>query len=271
MNAGADDRRIPDVVLERYRLGELPALEASRVTELLRRDEPLQARLVALNLSDEEIAEGRTIERLTEGLQEHIRARRQHSAGAAPRGWRHSWATATALGIAVVVLTVGRMGWIPSNGIHNVTSGDTDRVKGLDPSLVVYRRTASGSETLADGAVARPGDVVRVGYHPAGRAYGVIVSVDGRGAVTMHLPSAGDQAVALKRESTALLDDAYELDDAPQWERFYFVTCERPFSVQPVIAAVTHAASDRRLLHIPLALPQGLEQSGFFLQKEPRP
>ena len=126
------------------------------------------------------------------------------------------------------------------------TAPSGDRIKGLRPSLAVYRRTANGSETLADRTVARPGDVLRVGYHAAGRPYGVIFSMDGRGTVTMHLPAAGDHAVPLAREATTLLDQAYELDDAPLWERFYFVTGDSAFAAAPVVDAARRAAGDPR-------------------------
>jgi hypothetical protein len=129
------------------------------------------------------------------------------------------------------------------------------------PALALYRRTAAGSESLADGSVARAGDLVRVGYRSAGHAYGVIFSIDGRGHVTMHLPPAGGRAAPLGRETTVLLDTAYELDDAPLWERFYFVASDAPFGVAPVVDAVRRAA----------ALPKGLEQSTISLQKEDRP
>ena len=129
----------------------------------------------------------------------------------------------------------------------------------------MYRRTSGGSETLADGAVARQGDLVRVGYRSAGHAYGVIFSIDGRQTVTMHLPREGDRAAPLAREATVLLDRAYELDDASLWERFYFVAGDAPFDVAPIVAAARRAPSAA------LALPRGLDQATFSLQKEARP
>jgi hypothetical protein len=136
----------------------------------------------------------------------------------------------------------------------------------------LYRQTAAGSETLADGAVAHTGDVIRVGYRAAGRTHGVIVSIDGRGAVTMHLPTDGDRAAALDRGATVLLDHAYELDDAPRWERFYFITGATPFSVAPVLDAARRAATTPAYVSTArLTLPAGLDQSAFSLQKEARP
>jgi hypothetical protein len=138
--------------------------------------------------------------------------------------------------------------------------------------LSVYRRVASGSETLADGAVAHTGDLIRLGYRAAGRAYGVIVSIDGRGAVSLHLPSSGDDAAALGTDATVLLDAAYELDDAPRWERFYLVTGEAPFRVDAVLSAARAAASRASGVPPPeLVIPRELEQTTFLLQKEQRP
>ena len=67
-----------------------------------------------------------------------------------------------------------------------------ERVKGLRPvSADLSAHATAGSETLADGAIARPGDLLRVGYSAVGRRYGVILSIDGRGVVT--LAPAGDR------------------------------------------------------------------------------
>jgi hypothetical protein len=99
----------------------------------------------------------------------------------------------------------------------------------------------------------------------------VIVSIDARGGVTLHLPPGGERAALLK-SGHALLDQAYELDDAPGWERFYFVTGETPFAVADVVNAARKVAAPGAP-RAPAALPLGREltQSTFSLQKEVRP
>ncbi len=76
----------------------------------------------------------------------------------------------------------------------------------------------------------------------------------------------------LGRGSHVLLDQAYELDDAPSWERFYFVTGDAAFEVAPIVEAARRAAA-RGLRSPPAALsiPGELTQSTFSLQKEARP
>ena len=254
--------KIPDLLLERYRLGELPAEEADRVSRLLSEDPALRARQEALEQSDEEIARAYP----AGWLAQRIRARLPAPATGAPFGWRVPLAIMAT--VALVVLVIPR--WIapPPEG---VVPASEDRIKGLKPSLAIYRRTSTGSETLADGSVARPGDLLRVAYTGAGRTYGVILSIDGRGGVTVHLPPDGDRAAPLQSGPAILLDQAYELDDAPGWERFYFVTGEKPFAVADIVnAARKVAGGGGRGTPAPLPVSRELTQSTFSIQKEAR-
>jgi hypothetical protein len=255
---------VPDLVLERYRLGELPPADAARVERLLSADAALRQRLEALERSDEEIAR----QYPARWLAGQIRARRPSR----ERG-RSRWPLPLGIAAAAIVLVFAMpRAWPgqPRNGDTSATAGD--RIKGLEPALTVYRRTASGSETLADGSIARTGDLLRVGYIAAGRGYGVILSIDGRGVVTRHLPAEGDRAAALGRGGATLLDRAYELDDAPGWERFYFITGDTPFAVAPIVdAAKTAAAAGAGRIPSSLPLARELSQSVFSLQKEVKP
>jgi hypothetical protein len=274
MSADIHDPRVSDIMLERYRLGELPPREREPLDARLPHDDDLRARLDALQRSDEAIRRAHVPELLTAG----IRARLEAAGPSTEAAQRHRamyWAAPALLGALVLLLiaVVPRTAERGDRGDGMSTAAGTteDRIKGLHPTLTFYRRTANGSETLADGAVAHTGDLLRVGYRAAGRAYGVIVSVDGRRHVTLHLPSHGDRAAPLKHEPTVLLDDAYELDDAPLWERFYFVTSDEPFTVQSVLAAAEQAARTPGTPPATLALPHAFEQSTFSLQKEARP
>jgi hypothetical protein len=252
---------VPDLILEQYRLGELPRADAERVTALLSADGELRARHDALDRSDEAIA------RQYPGawLAQRIRARLpQPSARRA--GWRVPLAIAATIAVVIVAAPFVTRG----PAVRAPGTGD-DRIKGLAPGLTIYRRTASGTETLADGGVARQGDLLRLGYTGAGQPFGIILSIDGRGVVTRHFPAEGDRAAALARGGVTLLDQAYELDDAPGWERFYFVTGGTAFALAPVLEAAHEISSGGAgPVALPLPIPQGLSQSTFSLQKEVR-
>src|SRR5215467_15904045 len=112
-------RDIPDLVLERYRLNELPETSARAVEHMLAADPALRARLDALDRSDAD-----------------IRARYAplisiHDKPAPSRRLVLSALAATMLGAtALLVFSV-----LPP----------TDRIKGAShPALTIYRRTPSG-------------------------------------------------------------------------------------------------------------------------------
>ncbi|MGQ0508081.1 MAG: hypothetical protein ACT4TC_22510 [Myxococcaceae bacterium] len=134
----------------------------------------------------------------------------------------------------------------------------TERAKGLRPSVSVYRQSPSGAELLNDGADVREGDLVQLSYAAGEARYGAILSVDGAGNVTQHLPEAGRQAVALG-SGAARLPSAYRLDAAPSFERFIFVTAEEPFDLQPVVSAVKDGQ----------AISSKLQQTAITLRKLP--
>ena len=250
-------RRIPDLVLERYRLNELPDRSMRAVAHQLAADPDARQRLEALDASDQEIR------------QQYRGSIVVRDVPAVPRRWVLRAAVATGLTLLAIAIALPR---------NPRVQPDENRVKGTTgghPTLVVYRRTPNGSERLADGDMARPGDLLRVGYAAAGRAFGMILSIDGRGAVTLHLPPDprnDGRAVRLaegEQGKPTLLDAAYELDDAPRTERFFFVTASEPFPVGPVMEAARRAAQAGGP-PVSLALAPGLEQHTFAIQKEGR-
>ena len=255
-----DAATVPDLYLERYALGELPEDERGQIERLLALDPALRGRLDALESSDAEIAR----QYPPALMDERIRARaRGGSRRAVARRRRSPAWLAPALAAAAVVLAVGASVLRPPARVDDV------RLKGGEAELVVFRRTAAGSERLGPGARAVRGDLIRVGYRAAGRPYGAILSTDGNGNVTQHLPRSGGRAAPLETGGTVLLDFSYELDDAPRWERFYLVTGDEPFDLEAVRQAARDVAAVGSEATAPLLeIPADLEQSIFTLAKE---
>lgn len=256
MNQNAD--RVSDLTLERYHLKELSAPAMARLDERLRDDDELRRRLALLIDDDHQFRANGRLATLDERVRRPRAAPEHQSWTAIPR-----WAVLA--GVTTTVLV-----WLVFPRLTSFTANDAERIKGLEPSLELYRRVANGSETLAEGTVAHPGDLIRIGYRAAGRQYGVILSIDGRGQVTLHLPGSGEHAAPLGREATVLLDQAFELDDAPRYERFYFVTSNQQFTVAPIVAAARRIAAVGQTAP-PLALGAGFEQTVRSLLKESQP
>jgi anti-sigma factor RsiW len=264
--------RTPDWLLERIALGELPPEELAAARARLAQEPDGPARLAALEADSRA-----TLEKLPpERVAREVEARARRAERAAPReapspSWRLAWGLVPALAtVALFVLarpadvetdTPGASGGVAVGPV------ETTRIKGLEPQLVVHRQAAAGPERLTDGARAAAGDVVQLAYVAAGRTQGVILSVDGRGAVTLHAPEGGSLSAALSPSGTHPLPRAYELDDAPDFERFFLVTSEAPFALEPVLAAARALAGRPEARSAPLALPEGLTQVSFTLEK----
>ena len=116
-------------------------------------------------------------------------------------------------------------------------------MKGLRPSLRVYRKAAGKVERLQDGAATHAGDELQLAYVAAGRRYGAVASVDGAGRVTYHLPAAPGPAVRLSAEGETTLPSSYELDAAPGFERFVFLTGDQPFDASVLADIATGRAA----------------------------
>jgi hypothetical protein len=111
-----------------------------------------------------------------------------------------------------------------------------DRAKGTGtpPSIEVWRKNGAEAERLTPEALARSGDVVQLRYIVPTSCYGAVMSVDGRGALTVHLSGDSGKAAPLKSGRPIALSDAYQLDDAPLFETFYLVTAKDNFDIESV-------------------------------------
>ncbi len=142
------------------------------------------------------------------------------------------------------------------------------RIKGLKPSLHVYRKVSHVAEELNKGETVFSGDVIQVGYWAAGATYGAIVSIDGRGAYTVHFPDNSPlRAGRLQTGGEILLNHSYQLDDAPRFERFYFVTSSSNFAMEEVRKAVIEVFSHQNDEEPRLQLPEDFKSYSFVVKK----
>jgi hypothetical protein len=178
------------------------------------------------------------------------------------------WGVTVAAVIVWIVTLLPIRAPVPDKGeVQPRVSPDTQ--KGQEARLIVYRKTPAGSEMLSDNDVTHAGDVIRLGYRVADAAYGAIVSIDGRGSVTVHLPAHGSNAQSLSAGELVLLEEAFELDAAPAFERFYLITARQPFLLQPVIDDLRRARSDSSSSSLPVSSSYTI--TTLSLRKDARP
>lgn len=262
-----DPTAVSELMLERYRLGELSAEETDALREALQANSPLRDRLAALAGSDQQILAARPPAQFAASVEQRLRAERAQDRGAPPRFGMLAPVWGLSLVLAVSGALLLRGAWPGSPGSAQ-TARSGDRPKGGSPSLLLFRQAPDRTiERLEPGSSAHARELLQLAYQAGGRRYGVILSIDGRGVVTQHLPATGDQAAPLKPSGPAVLPSAYRLDDAPRLERFYFVAADEPFAVPPVMAAARSAALDPlNVTRLPLEPP--FAQASFLLRKE---
>ena len=222
-----DKHPISDYQLERYLLREGTDDELAALDRRVADDPELAQRLAALERSNEELHQRYPPEWMRGQIELKLKRAQGRRVQRTWSGYRLWAVPAVALILAVVA--------VPTLLDDQETSeAPATRIKGgeQEPRLLVFRKLASGAERLQDGALARNGDLVQLAYRSGGLQFGAILSVDGRGTVTQHLPTTGTRAVPLAAQDT--LDVAYELDDAPRWERFYLVAADRRFGLAAV-------------------------------------
>jgi len=236
---------VPDWLVERLALGELPKPVADRVrAQLLSTGRA--ARLDALAEDTRVVLERHPPDRAAAEIRLRLAAQ-QRPVASLPLRLRLTMPVLAGGALALVALLLPSVGLDSgstrdaspaSQSISRPDEGDVVRLKGLEPRLAIYKKTSDGAAPLHDGSPVWPGDVIQVAYVASGYRYGVVVSVDGNRAVTLHLPESHGAAVALKPQGETALGHAFELDATSGRERFVFVASHQPFTTHTVIDAL---------------------------------
>ena len=124
-------------------------------------------------------------------------------------------------------------------------------------AITIYLRAEGAATRLTEEVPVRENDLLQLAYNAAGQQFGAILSIDGRRVVTLHHPY------------EPALDYSYRLDDAPGFERFFFLSSDTLFSIDQVVsAAETLAGSNGGGRTGRLELPDSVDQYSVVLTKE---
>src|SRR5262249_5035034 len=249
---------IPTLFLERLALGELSPQEREAAMARIDADPEARERLAAIIRSNEEVLAAYPPERVRAEIER--RSARERSVERPRVRWL--MLVAPVLGAAAVVLVFALRQPPP----------DTERLKGLSPQVLVFQQQGGARqvEALQNGAIVHPHDLIQSGYFAAGRRFGVLLSIDGAGGVTLHFPDAPKEPTRLGK-GKVLLPRAFELDDAPDFERFIFVTSNEPLDAAAVLGTARQLAKDHDAASSrSLPLGTSVEQSSILLLKKER-
>jgi len=214
-------------LLERYHIGEVTPEEKFLVEDALARDTELAASLADLDRADRDFWQ-----RFPHVTPNVIRAR---PLGRLRRPSPLVWGICAAAVVLIIVLPL----FILKNTSYATFD---DRIKGSSAGensaeLSVYLKGRDAK--LPDQAGIQTGNTIQLAYRvqpeDSGERYGVIFSIDGRSSVTMHYPYSLGQSTQLVAGKAVPLDEAYTLDDAPDYEIFFLVVGDKPLPVNNVL------------------------------------
>jgi hypothetical protein len=249
---------IADWELERYILGECPPRRLEEIRILVERNAELRDAIERLERSNQDI-----LERFPpSSIVPRILKRSSPHSHVGTRLLSLAPVLASALLLIFIVFRPDR------------TSERGNRIKGADvpdlsqTQILIYRKGDHDVEKLGDGARVRAGDLLQIAYVAADQKYGVILSIDGRGLVTLHFPEDEASSARLVGDRLVTTLSAYELDDAPGFERFFFITSKTEIDTRDLVErardlakSLPDAQKER------LNLPRALSQHSILLKK----
>ena len=237
----AFDNNIPDLMLEQYVLGELSKDKSLMIQQLLLESIDLRARLDEIKKSNKAFSlplnharvnhESKKIKENFSGFKQFV-----HN-----KGFRLAFVSCFLVLIASPFLKP-----VPNSDMAYVEldSANVIRLKGIQPQLQIFRKRGLEIEQLFNKDYVRSSDSLQLSYIGAGDKFGVIFSVDGGGGVTLHYPESASKSPRIKSNSVTPLPYAYDLDNAPDFERFFLVTSKNQLDVDEIIKQGNELARD---------------------------
>lgn len=230
---------IPDWKLERYLTGDLPAAEMREIRELEKTDEIFANRVKMLREDNAAILRKMPFERLSEKM-DAMPGRSGSAGNTVHVNFKLvKFAAAAALVLAVVSMALfgQREVMAPATDgaqVMDVAMLDSQdegtRIKGMDARMEVWKKTADSAVQMSNLDEAREGDEIQLRYSVPEKSFGLLFSMDGNGALTMHMGSE-NQAIELAPGEMTTLPFAYKLDNAPKFEKFFLLTSRNKFSI----------------------------------------
>jgi len=242
---------IPPWKLERFVLGELSEKERAAIKRRIEACPETARAVEEIRRSDVEFRRRLPADEILPEILKAEARERERTAPARPRRrFLKILIPAAPLAAAATLLLVVMLREPPENRIKGGAT-DTSQAK-----IEVYRKAGPSVEMLKAGDTVRAGDLIQIAYFPSGKPYGMIASLDGRGAVTLHFPGSETDSTRLAAGPQVKLETSYELDDAPDFECFYFITAAEEIDIREALSRIsasgkTTSGSPERRVDLP--------------------
>jgi hypothetical protein len=260
---------ISEYYLERYALGELPVEDKKEIHRLAASSPEIRSALEEIKSSDRDILALYPPLTVKAGLMAVLEKSPKKAFPLKP-----VLAISSVAAVFLVLILFIPLSEQKPSIIHPYAQQDVTLIKGVpavdlsQTQLLVYRKIQDTVEILSDGEQARTGDLLQLAYVVTQNSYGMILSIDGRGTVTLHLPENQEKSTQLESGKQFLLPNAFELDDAPGFERFIFLTSPVPIDVEEVLQEAQDLANNtEQVQQKDIDLPESFTQYSVLILK----
>lgn len=255
--------KISDVCLERFVLGELPDNEVKEIEQMIQNDDSVKKRIDDIKFSNREFIDKYPVEMFSNIVNNRIK---QNSKSKKTK--KSSFFLIKTL--VPVLSSIILVSVFMFNKINLNKAGDNYiGIKGNSQEVFIFKKYDQQNLMLEKDSVVYQNDLIQLKYRSVENNYGIILSVDGNLNITRHFPASdlSEETLLIKGE-TVPLENSYLLDNAPEFEIFYFITNKNPIDILYIENRFnTYVKTERDLLHSNFKLTKSYSVTTFPLLK----
>jgi hypothetical protein len=253
-------KHVPQIYLEQLHLNELSPERVKSMNESS--SEKLDKDMKSIELSNKEILEQYPPAFIKERIIRRMDS--ENKTDSVKSFYRSNILKFAPIAAALVILTINLAGLRNTQQVDDII-----RSKGLTPELSVYIDENNSPEELFNNDFVSESDLIQLTYNAAGNRYGIIFSIDGRGVLTLHYPEDKNITPLIDPNGSHALPFSYELDDAPGFERFFFVSSKNEFDIDTVLDSAESVIQYGSAATLEtLELTTGFDQQTIILKKD---
>ena len=268
-----------NIKLEQYVLNELSDEETRQLERAAEENESLRNRINAIRQSNTEIETSIDEAKMMREINYRIKnnsirqeQNKENQKQAKTISWgRLAYAMPVVAIVAISTLMLKENVSVSPTNVIEVTE-DGVRYKGLEPHINIYQQIGDGSKLVKNHTTLHEGDSLQLSYVAAGQKFGAIFSIDGNDVVTHHFPLDMQSSIKspekLMPSGEFMMERSYQLDDAPKYEHFFFISSTSSFDLQKVIELAQNSTSSTREKTTSISdLPDNLRQFVITINK----
>jgi len=260
--------KISDLMLERFILRETSEIETADIEKAIKSDQTVVQRIRLLEQSNQQFSEKHNKSEIYKSVHNLVQEKsRQTKAVQKKNTFLHRAAYVFSI---LLIITV----FIPfeftdtENEMFEHETANGIRLKGITPEIHIYKKKDDDILRIFDSSRVEENDQLQFRYLRANYRYGALFSIDGNRQVTLLFPDSLNASTELASGSIVDLPFSYQLDGAPEFERFFMLMAHEPIDLNSVLSKAESLSMDLNTAKSSqAAIIDGVFQTSVLLSK----